>query len=103
MAGFNEPKLEDLFSAYRAALPDRDASPGFTPELWAKIDQRRKHTYSFRRFGRRLVTAAAALCCAMTIVSSWSPSKMPSFYSASYVEILDDDTHDLDQTRGEML
>lgn len=104
MAGFNEPRLEELFSAYRAALPDREPSPGFTPELWARIDQRRKHTYSFRRFGSRLVTAALALCFVMSVVS-WSPSKkmMTSFYSASYIEILDDEAHDIDQARGEML
>ena len=42
MSGWNEPKLDELFAAYREALPDREPSAGFTPELWRRIDQRRR-------------------------------------------------------------
>ena len=46
MSGWNEQKLDELFAAYRDALPDREPSAGFTPELWRRIDQRRKPSLS---------------------------------------------------------
>ena len=64
MSGWNEPKLDELFAAYRDALPDRDPSAGFMPELWRRIDQRRKPSLSFGRFARVFVTASLALCFA---------------------------------------
>ncbi len=52
MSGWNEQKLDELFGAYRDALPDREPSAGFTPELWRRIDQKRKPGYMFGRFAR---------------------------------------------------
>src|SRR3954454_7583415 len=100
MTGWNEPKLDELFAAYREALPDREPSPGFTPELWRRIDQRRKATFSLGRFARGFVTAAAAFCLAATAVT-WSPS-MNTMYTSSYIDVLDDDPlHDIDALHGE--
>ena len=45
MSGWNEQKLDELFAAYRDALPDREPSAGFTPELWRRIDQKRKPSF----------------------------------------------------------
>ena len=66
MSGWNEPKLDELFAAYRDALPDREPSAGFTPELWRRIDQRRRPTLAFGRFARVLSSAALAFCFAIT-------------------------------------
>jgi hypothetical protein len=97
----NEPKLDELFAAYREALPDRDASANFMPELWGRIEQRRKPSFTFGRFARGFVTAALALCFAITAVT-WSPS-MNSVYTSTYVDVLDDDPHDGDLIHGETL
>ena len=94
MSGWNEPKLDELFAAYREALPDREPSAGFTPELWRRIDQRRKSSFSFGRFAKGFVSAALAFCFAMTVLT-WSPSTN-SAYTSTYVDVLDDEPHDLD-------
>jgi hypothetical protein len=94
MSGWNNSKLDELFAAYREALPDREPSAGFTPELWRRIDQRRRPIYSFGRFARGFVSAALALCFAMTALT-WSPSTN-SVYTSTYVDVLDDEPRDLD-------
>jgi hypothetical protein len=101
MSGWNERKLDELFAAYRDVLPDREPSANFTPELWRRIDQRRKVVLSFGRYARGLVTAALALCFAITALT-WSPS-MGSSYTATYVDVLDEDQHDVDTVQGEVL
>jgi hypothetical protein len=99
----NEPKLDELFAVYRDALPDREPSAGFTPELWRRIDYRRKPSFTFGRFARGFVTASLALSLAMTAVT-WSSAK--SAYTATYVDVLDDDlatSKDVDAIQGESL
>jgi|SRR5829696_522188 hypothetical protein len=102
MSGWNEPKLDELFAAYRDALPDREPSAGFMPELWRRIDYQRKPSLSFGRFARAYVTAALALCVAITAIT-WSPS-LNSVYTSTYVDVLDDDPNkDVDVIQGESL
>jgi hypothetical protein len=102
MPGPNETKLDELFAAYRVALPDREPAAGFMPELWRRIEQRRKPSLSFGRFAKGFVTAALALCIAMTAVT-WSPSKN-AVYTSTYVDVLDDGTvQDVDAIQGESL
>ena len=101
MSGSNERKLDDLFAAYRDAFPDREPSAGFTPELWRRIDQRRKPNFTFGRFARGFVTASLALCFAMTAIT-YSPS-INSVYTATYIDVLDDDPHDADLVHLESL
>jgi hypothetical protein len=102
MTGWNEPKLDELFAAYRDAVPDREASAAFMPELWKRIEQRRKQTFNFGRFARGFVSAAAAFCLAMGAIT-WSPSSNP-IYTSSYIDVLDDDlVHDVDTLHGETL
>jgi hypothetical protein len=102
MSGWNEPKLDEYFAAYRDALPDREPSAGFMPELWRRIEQRRKPAFAFGRFARGFVTAALALCVAITAVT-WHSSGN-SVYTATYVDVLDDDRNtDVDTIQGESL
>ena len=99
MSGWNEPKLDELFAAYRDALPDREPSAGFTPELWRRIDQKRAPTFIFGRFARGFVTAALALCFAIT-AATWSPA-MNAVYTATYIDVLDDDSqHEVELMRA---
>jgi hypothetical protein len=94
MSGWNEPKLDELFAAYREALPDREPSAGFTPELWRRIDQRRRPTLAFGRFAKGFASAALAFCFATTAFN-WYPSTN-SVYTSTYVDVLDDEPRDLD-------
>jgi hypothetical protein len=91
-------KLDGIFAAYRTAVVEPDPSPDFLPGLWAKIEQRRGVTYSFRRIASGFVTAAAAICLVLT-VALWTPSQMPVSGGSTYVEILADSEVDsgLDQ------
>ena len=101
MSDWNEPKLDELFQAYRASLPDRDASAGFTPELWRRIDQARRPVYNFGRFARRFVTAAMALCFGMAVLS-WTPATS-TVYSATYVDALNEEIPEAEFPVGENL
>ena len=84
----NEQKLDELFMAYRESLPDCEPSVNFTPEMWRRIDQRRKVAFSLTRFARGIVTGALALCVVMTALT-WTPASSNSVYSATYVDILE--------------
>ena len=44
-----EGRFDALMASYRDALPDRDASPDFMPEMWARIDARRKSAFAESR------------------------------------------------------
>jgi hypothetical protein len=102
MSGSNEHKLDEVFAAYRESLPDREPTVNFTPELWRRIDQRRKATFSLTRFTRGFVTGALALCFAMTALTWTSPS-MNSVYTATYADVLDEEhQHELESV-GESL
>jgi hypothetical protein len=54
--------LDGLFSRYRAACPDPEASPEFMPKLWARIEGPRSFSFVFQRLGRLLLTSSAATC-----------------------------------------
>jgi len=106
MAGSNEHKLDELFMAYRESLPDREPTVNFTPELWRRIDQGRKATFSLTRFARGIVTGALALCFMMTALT-WSPSSRSTsaspIYTATYLDVLDEDPQFQIETVAETL
>ena len=102
MSDFNERTLDELFVAYRESLPAREPGVNFTPELWKRIDQRRKAGFSMLpRFARGFVTGALALCFAMTAIT-WAPSSSP-VYTATYVDVLDDEPQQEVDATGESL
>ncbi len=88
-----EARLSQLFASYRAACPDPDASPGFTPALWNRIDQRQSSVVGFRRLAQAIIGAAvlASLFMASYLVRSSSP-----YYNHTDLEVLaSDQNHDL--------
>jgi len=101
MSRSNEQKLDELFIAYRESVPDCEPSVNFTPELWRRIDQRRKVTFSMTRFARGIVTGALALCFAMTALT-WTQSSS-SVYSATYVDVLEQERQNEVDMVGENL
>jgi hypothetical protein len=46
MSAEMEQKLDEVFAAYRESLPNGDASANFTPELWKRIEARRRDVAS---------------------------------------------------------
>jgi hypothetical protein len=86
-----EAQLNKLFAAYRAAVPDPDASAAFMPGLWQKIEARRtSNVVVFRRLAQICVGATLALTVVMGAFVIPHLEKLP-VYSASYVDALEAD------------
>lgn len=84
-------KLDKAFAAYRAAVPDPDASAGFMPGLWQKIESRRSsNLVVFRRLTQICVAATLALTVVLGAIVIPHLEKLP-VYSASYVDVLEAD------------
>ena len=81
-----EQKLDSLFRSYRAALPDPEIGPLWSPRLWEKIEGQRSFTISVLRWTRTVVASAAAVCALMAVML-FTPQES-SVYSATYVEVL---------------
>lgn len=79
--------LDALFAAYRDACPAPEAGPDFMPRLWQAIEARRSMSYTFGRWTRAFVTAAAAICLVLGLLQR-TRSTQPSFYSQTYIESL---------------
>jgi hypothetical protein len=89
MNGDMDRKLDSLFQAYKEACPEVEGSANFMPTLWQKIEARQSMSLSMARFGRWFVSAAAALCLAMSLMLISPVSQSGS--AISYVEALDDE------------
>jgi len=86
--GDNNRALDALFRAYRENCPDRDASANFMPELWRRIEERRKSVFFMGRWARALVTAAAVLSLGMAAYLYIPKGRNSIFSVESYVEVL---------------
>ena len=53
-----DQELSSLFTEYRAAVPDPDASVNFMPRLWGKIEAKRSFVYRLRKMSQVAVAAA---------------------------------------------
>jgi hypothetical protein len=84
--GSDEEKLNALLQAYKAACPDRDASPNFMPNLWQRIEARQSFSFSFLRMASGFVTVALALSIALGVYMAIPHSNSTPYYSQSYVE-----------------
>ena len=91
MADRHSDELTALFAAYRDALPDPEASAGFMPGMWAKIEARRRTNWGVRLLARRFIAAGGALATALALlVLVVGPQNAP-LNSATYVEVLADE------------
>jgi hypothetical protein len=79
--------LEKLFTAYRDATPDPEASSAFTPGIWRKIEARRSPVRLWRRMAEAFVTAAALVTLLIVTLLIPQMQRAP-VYSASYVDVL---------------
>ncbi len=83
-----DDQLESLWTEYREACPDPDAGPNFMPELWRRIDARRKNTtLLYRRWAEVFVMTAVALTVLLTAYLIPRYQRQP-VYEATYVDVL---------------
>ncbi len=88
MANGSGDQLDALWSEYRAACPDPEAGPNFVPQLWQKIEARRRATTSlFRRWAEVCVMAALTVTVLVTTFLVPRIQRLP-VYEATYVDVL---------------
>ncbi|HSW51515.1 MAG TPA: hypothetical protein VLH09_15115 [Bryobacteraceae bacterium] len=83
--------LDALFASYREFSPPPEASPDFMPRLWQQIEAHRATSYSFGRWTRAMVTAAAALCILLGLLQVYLPTQS-LFYTQTYIEALQEES-----------
>jgi hypothetical protein len=89
MADRHSDELTALFAAYREALPDPDPSAGFMPQMWTKIDARRRSNRGIQLLARRFVAMGGALATALALlVLILGPQTTSPLNTATYVEVL---------------
>ena len=66
--GIEEQDLDRLFSRYRAACTDIDASQNFMPDLWARIEARGAFWPTFERLSRFALAICATACLVLLLL-----------------------------------
>lgn len=80
-------ELNALFTEYKQAIPDPDASANFMPELWRKIEARQSFTIRVRKLTQVFVGAAAAVCLVFAMLEA-IPGSSRSEVHGSYIDVL---------------
>lgn len=80
-------ELGQLFSRYKALVPDREPSANFMPELWLKIEARQSLVLRIRRLTQVFVAAAAAICIVFATYMA-VPHSDNSVLNGNYVDVL---------------
>lgn len=81
-----EANLNELFLAYREAMPDPEAGANFMPQMWAKIEARENSSNWFGKLAKTLVTAALAASAVLALLISASNQPGAFFLNGSLVE-----------------
>jgi hypothetical protein len=82
-------ELNGLFTSYKAAVPDPEASANFMPELWRRIESRRSIMLRVKKLTQMFLAAAAAISIVFVTILS-VPAFSGSEVRGSYVEVLAD-------------
>jgi hypothetical protein len=77
----DESGLDQLFRRYRQSCPDVEPSVNFMPTLWEKIEAHRSFPFAFRKLGRSLMTASAALCLLLLLLNLAVTPQMSTSYT----------------------
>jgi anti-sigma-K factor RskA len=81
-------QLDALWAEYREACPDPEASAGFMPRLWQRIEARRSANVTMlRRMAQICVAATLALTVVIGVVLIPQLEKLP-VYSSTYVDAI---------------
>ncbi|HUA18205.1 MAG TPA: hypothetical protein VMB25_05635 [Bryobacteraceae bacterium] len=82
-------ELNRLFAEYRDAVLDPEASAGFMPELWRKIESRQRLVIRIKKLTQVFVAAAAAICLLFGILLQ-APRPQQPIVRGNYVDVLAD-------------
>lgn len=80
-----DQELDALFARYRESCIVPEASPNFLPDLWEKVEGRRKWQLDLSRWAQGFVTLAAAASLTIAILQAWPAKQFPP---NTYVEVL---------------
>ena len=83
-----EQELDDLFRAYRQSFDDVDASGGFMPGVWEKIEARRSFAFRVRHLARAFLGASAVLFTLMAGFFVLVENRTSSDLRESYLDSL---------------
>lgn len=84
----DERRLEDFFQTWREACSGPEPGRNFMPELWGRIEARRRRTAVFQRMAASFVTAACALSLIMALLLVIPGGHASVADSESYTEAL---------------
>jgi hypothetical protein len=84
--------IRELLDSYRESFTYVDASPGFMPGLWNKIEARRRVVHSFGRLATAFVTVSFLICLVISGTMFTLSHQRQSLAHSSYVDALADDT-----------
>ena len=84
----NDQQLDELFQQYKAACVDVDPNPNFMPQVWARIDARRKSEQGLMRWANSFATATALLVLVLGVLLYRIPNPLPQ---RAYIEKLTDE------------
>lgn len=83
-----DQQLDELFGQYRAACPDVDPGANFMPQVWARIDARRKSERGLMRWANSFATATGLLVLVLGVLLYRNPNPLPQ---RAYIEKLTDE------------
>ncbi len=84
----NEQKLDSLLASYREACPEVEGSKNFMPELWRRIEERRRSETWLFRWANAFAAAAAIIAITTGLIFYQSPKPLPQ---RAYIEKLTDE------------
>ena len=79
-------ELNGLFAEYRRNTPDPEPGANFMPELWQRIEARKRLVFRMKKLTQVFVAAAAALCLVFATFLSVPAPAVDSH--GSYVDVL---------------
>jgi hypothetical protein len=82
-----DARLDQLFGAYREAMPDPEPSVNFMPEMWARIEERQVSSNWFGRLASGLVTAAVAAYLLLAMMAP-SPTASTAYFNGTFIDAL---------------
>lgn len=83
-----DSRLDSLLLSYRDACPEVESSKNFMPELWRRIEERRRSEVWLFRWANAFAAAAATVAIATGVVFYQSPKPLPQ---RAYIEKLTDE------------
>jgi len=82
-----EDKLDSLWAEYRQACPDPEPSANFIPQVWQRIEARRRATSSLRHGAEVCVMAALTLTLLIAAFLIPRYQRQP-VYQSTYADVL---------------